>query len=530
MTKHFLRLYLLVLVPLLALILSSPLTPLINRWVASLAEEQYRGTYYLLQKELEALPESDWPGRVDELAKQFGRELKLARLDSKEISEEERQALHDRGHIYVRSNVLHAYAWWRIADSDYAIYTGFGESLEAQTDREASGTAYLIRHYLDKYDDLEQGVRELAPHFGFPLALKHESEMHFDAAQKALLDRGMIICGGKGVRADVYYGRTGRGDWLLVAGPIDDHAINERAMVAFAIMPSVLIALLLLLWLRPMWRDLKRLKADATHLGEGDLTVRTVVPKKSSTLHLLATTFNQMADSIQQLVEGQKELVHAVSHEFKTPVARLRFALEMLRDHPEERDRERYLGSMESDLVELEGLIGELLTHARYDRPDLAIHPEPIDLVQWLEQRAADHRRGNNDIAITVENNGVDGPVMFDPVAMEKLINNLLGNALRYARSQVEVTARCDGEQVEFCVDDDGPGIPEEECETVFNPFYRLDESRERSSGGSGLGLAIVRRIAERHEGKVSCDKSILGGARFCVRWPATEKQEAEKE
>lgn len=527
MTKHFLRLYLLVLVPLLLLLIFSPLQLLVNRWVATLAEEQYRGTYYLLQRELEALPQNEWPKRVGELATYFGRELKLAQLDSKQISEEEREALYERGHIYVRRDVLHAYAWWRIADSDYAIYTGFGESLEMQTDREASGTAHLILRHLEKYDDLEQGVRDLAPHFGFPLTLRHETELNFDAEQKALLDQGMIICGAGETRPQIYYGRVGRGDWMLMAGPIDDHAINERAMVAFAMMPTVLIALALLLWLRPLWRDLKQLKADAVSFGEGNLTRRTTLPRKS-TLHLLAETFNRMAESIQRLVEGQKELTHAVSHEFKTPVARLRFALEMLRDHPLEADRERYLGGMESDLDELEGLIGELLTHARYDRPDLAIHPEPVDLLKWLERRVSDHRRGNNHIVIAIENNGINGPVVFDPAAMERLINNLLANALRHARSLVQITVRCDGEQVELCVEDDGPGVPEVECEAVFNPFYRLDESRERGTGGSGLGLAIVRRIAERHEGVVSCDKSILGGARFCVRLPLTRQEEAE--
>lgn len=528
MTKHFLRLYLLVLVPLLALILSSPLQPLIDRWVSALAEEQYRGTSYLLQQELKTLPQSEWPTRVEALARHFGRKLELARIDSPQISEEERRALYERGHTYIRSDALHAHAWWRIGDSDYAIYTGFGESPEVQADRDASGTAYLIKRYLDGYDDLQQGVRELAPHFGFPLALQHEAELNFDDAQKALLDQGMIIGGGEGARSEIYYGRAGHGDWILVAGPLDDHNINERVMLAFSLIPTVLIAMALLFWLRPLWRDLKRLKTDATHLGEGDLAVRTEVPK-SSALHLLATTFNRMADSIQQLVEGQKELTHAVSHEFKTPVARLRFALEMLRDHPVAADRERYLGGMESDLDELEGLIGELLTHARYDRPDLAIHPEPVDLLKWLELRMADHRRGNDRIAIALQDDGVTGPAMFDPIAMEKLINNLLANALRHARSLVQVSAKCSGTENELCVEDDGPGVPEEECEAIFNPFYRLDESRERGTGGTGLGLAIVRRVIERHGGTVSCEKSNLGGARFCVRWPVALKQEARK-
>ncbi len=527
MTKHFLRLYLLLLVPLLILLLSSPLQPLFNRWVTALAEEQYRGTYYLLERELKDLPQSEWSARVEEMAQHFGRELKLIRLDSPQISEDERASLQQNGHTYTRESAHYAYALWRIGDSEYVIYNAARESRHEQADRDGAGTAYLIHRYLESYSDMHQGLRELSPHFGFPLALKHEAELNLNDEQRALLDQGKVIGVGGKVSPEIYYGRVGRDDWVLMAGPIDDHGINVRAMVAFVSTLLILIALMAFFWLRPVWRDLKQLKADATRLGEGDLTVRTVVPKRS-TLHLLATTFNQMADSIQQSIEGQKELVHAVSHEFKTPVARLRFALEMLRDHPEEMDRERYLGSMESDLVELEGLIGELLTHARYDRPDLAIHPEPLDLVQWLEQRAADHRRGNHDIALVVENGGVHAPVMFDPAAMEKLFNNLLANAQRYAKSLVKVTLKFDEDEVEVCVEDDGPGIPEEECEAVFNPFYRLDESRERSSGGSGLGLAIVRRIAERHDGKVSCGKSILGGARFCVRWPAKQQQEAE--
>lgn len=530
MTKHFLRLYLLVLIPLLVLFMFSPVQYFVNRWIATLAEEQYRGTYYLLEQELKAVPQSEWPERIDELAKHFGRELKLARLDSPQINDEERQALNERGHVYIRSVGRYAYAWWRVKQSDYAVYIGFGDAPQVQIDRDTSGTAYLIKRHLDNYSDLQQGLRELAPHFGFPLALKHETEMDFDATQKALLDQGKVVGGGGGdVRPEIYYGRVGQGDWILVAGPIDDHMLNERAMITFALMPTVLIALALFLWWRPLSRDLKRLKADATHLGEGDLAVRTEIPKRS-TLHLLATTFNRMADSIQHLVEGQKELTHAVSHEFKTPVARLRFALEMLRDYPQEADRERYLGGMESDLDELEGLIGELLTHARYDRPDLALHLEPVDLIKWLEQCAEDHRRGNPAMTITVLDDGIDDAVMMDRSAMEKLFNNLLSNALRYGRSQARVVAKRDDGNVEVCVEDDGPGIAESECEAVFNPFYRLDDSRERGSGGSGLGLAIVRRIIERHGGQISCERAILGGARFCVRWPVIPPQEAAKE
>ncbi|HEY0633759.1 MAG TPA: histidine kinase dimerization/phospho-acceptor domain-containing protein, partial [Gammaproteobacteria bacterium] len=439
MIRLFFHLYLAVFFPLLVLMLLpvNPLMPLIDRWVEVLTEEQYRGTFYLLEQELQALPQQQWAAHVKVLNEGFGRKLYLVRLDDTNISEATRQALLSSGHAYL-STPIHQ-AWSRVGRSDYALVLALDETLEERGHRNAVGTAQLIRHHLQQFDDPMVGMRKLASHFGFPLLLRHESELHLEASQWSRLHEGRMVRVVPKPGSEMIYGLLGRADWVIVAGPLDDHGLSERAQLLFALAPATLLALAVLFWLRPLWRDLQRLNGTASRFGAGELAVRSQLPRRS-TLTLLATTFNGMAESIQRLIEGQKELSHAVSHEFKTPVARLRFALEMLRDAPSESERQRYLRSVENDLDELETLIGELLSHARYDRPDLALNLRPVDLTEWLLRRVADHRRGNPRLNIGVEAAVLPQRVVMDEKAMDKLLNNLLSNATRYARSQIQVS------------------------------------------------------------------------------------------
>ena len=519
MIRVFFHLYLWVVLPLVALLLlpSSPLTGLFNHWVEKVVDEQYAGTFHLLERDLKALPPDQWPARVEELATHFGRELKLARLDSPDLSDRVQDRLRDTGQAYVPDPTPHL--WRRVADSDYALHIAFTETQREEAHRDANGTAYLIREYLSGYDNPQDGLRDLAPHFGFPLAFKRAGEVELSESQRADLERGLLVSVDLAPGRELYYGKLGGKDWVLVAGPLDDHALTQRVKIAFATLPAAVLALAVLLWLRPLWRDLKRLNRTAATFGQGDLAVRSALPKRS-TLHLLSTTFNAMADGIQRSIEGQKELTHAVSHEFKTPVARLRFALEMLREDPTETDRERYLDSIDNDLGELEALIGELLTHARYDRPDLALKRAPVAFADWLRRRVGEFQAFQPRLRIDVDDRDAPARVAMDVRAMDKLINNLLANAVRHARQRVYVVASADAGFLRLTVTDDGPGIPEAEHEAVFRPFYRVDAGRDRDASGTGLGLAIVRRIAERHGGTVRCETSELGGARLVVRWP----------
>jgi signal transduction histidine kinase len=193
----------------------------------------------------------------------------------------------------------------------------------------------------------------------------------------------------------------------------------------------------------------------------------------------------------------------------------------MLQDSSREEDRTRFMQSMNSDIDELDQLVAELLTYARFDRdrPELTFQRQEIE--PWLRDAVRQAAMGKDDLRIEFDVSGHElKHARFDPLLMARALSNLLENAARYAQTRVQVIFSSDDDCFRLIVDDDGPGIPEQERETVFNAFKRLDSSRGRGTGGYGLGLAIAQRISEWHGGEISVVDSPLGGARFKIRWP----------
>ena len=177
MIRAFLKLYLLVITPLLviALIPGTPLRWLIDDMAQNILAEQYRGTFFLFEKELENLPQSDWPEHIRKLNKEFARELKLEKIDEIDIRDSQRRKLLKDGLLHSSEGT--AGYWYRIRGSNYAIYNGLEESDDELFQRDAQGTAFLVRKWIDDYDDPRLGLKALRKEFGFPLKILHENEL-----------------------------------------------------------------------------------------------------------------------------------------------------------------------------------------------------------------------------------------------------------------------------------------------------------------------------------------------------------------
>lgn len=267
----------------------------------------------------------------------------------------------------------------------------------------------------------------------------------------------------------------------------------------------------------PFVRRLKRLEEAAVRIGRGDLAARADVTSMDA-VGSLARRFNEMAERNQQLLEAQRATLQAVSHELRTPTARIRFGLEMLSEAKEPSRIQDRLRSIDEDLNEVDHLVTELLELNRSEVPSgTARESIPVrPVLTALAQRASEF---STSLAIVV-----DAPeeltVAAEPHLFRRAIRNLLSNAVRYARSQVVLTARRVGGQIEITVDDDGPGVPADQRIRVMEPFARLDDSRSRDTGGVGLGLAIVARVVASHGGRVEVGERPAGGARFRILWP----------
>ncbi|MGE5769679.1 MAG: ATP-binding protein [Betaproteobacteria bacterium] len=345
------------------------------------------------------------------------------------------------------------------------------------------------------------------------------------------LDAGDIAIDHDG---DIMYHRLGTSSKVLVVGPLasnrnpelkDRLPLELRLRLLTWSLTGLIFGIALWFWVRPVWRDLEALRQTARDLGDGDFDARS--PRARSRLFApLSDTMNSMAERVQQLMATHRDLASAISPELRPPIARVRFALEMLSGTDERAERERLWAMMDGDLDELDHLIDTSLTYARFEREAPEPHFSSVPFADWLADEVDAVRLLGRDLTITVDTSKLPKnlTVDLDRKAMPYALRNLLRNAFKYASKQILVSAElADDGRILVHVDDDGIGIPPEDRENVFSAFTRLDRSRDRATGGYGLGLAITRRVLELHGGNATADAAPLGGARFTLAWRASQ-------
>ena len=198
--------------------------------------------------------------------------------------------------------------------------------------------------------------------------------------------------------------------------------------------------------------------------------------------------------------------------------------MEIIRDEDDKALIEQYLDTMDQNIEELDGLVDELLIYAKFDREEPQLTLSNIDLIQLLNDVLKRFSLTEPSLSFMLNQSALkeQSELMctVDKESMMRIIDNLVRNAIRYAKSHIEVNVSTVGNNCVVSVEDDGPGIPEEQWTVLFDPFVRLDQSRDRKSGGIGLGLAIVKRFIELHKGQAKIGCSSLGGASFELKWP----------
>jgi two-component system sensor kinase ParS len=294
---------------------------------------------------------------------------------------------------------------------------------------------------------------------------------------------------------------------------------HESVLVRFV--PVVFYASILLivgLWLRPLLTDLRVLTVAARKFAT-DYREPLNTARQTKQLTSLATNLDDMSGKVSQLIQSQKEMTAALSHEMRTPLARVRFAVAVLEGEVEDALHPQ-LRAINTDVQQIDDLISDMLDYARLDHPGLRMDCQDVALEPWLRQVAA--ACPPHEKALECVRAGDIERAWMEPRLMELALNNLLANALRYAKQRVRVEITRDHDVYRLVVEDDGDGIPEADRAAVFRAFTRLDTSRNRETGGFGLGLAIVARIAALHRGRVIAGASrALGGARMAMEWPA---------
>jgi signal transduction histidine kinase len=256
----------------------------------------------------------------------------------------------------------------------------------------------------------------------------------------------------------------------------------------------------------------------AEEITATDLARRLPEPEGRDEIARLAETLNAMLGRLADSRDRLTAFVADAAHELRSPVASIRQHSEVAQAHPEQADAGELADVVHAESLRLQRLVDDLLLLARGDAGARQRFDQPVDLDDVVGAAVARLRPVS---AAVIDTSGVSGgQVRGDAGALDRLVGNLLENAVRHAEGRVAVSLVEDATGVTLTVDDDGPGIPEADRARVFERFVRLDEARSRDAGGSGLGLAIVAAVAVAHGARVLVDAAPLGGARFRVVFP----------
>ncbi len=310
-------------------------------------------------------------------------------------------------------------------------------------------------------------------------------------------------------------------DLLVVAHFTQDDRplIAPQSIVVGAVLSLLIMMLTALFLILPTILRLHRYELICKRVSHGDFHAR-CDEKRNDTLGVLAHHIDEMTTANLNHFEQQKSLLQAVAHEMRTPLSRIRFSLEMLNIAEDDEKSLARLDSIDEDLTEVDSLIKELSYFNYVDAGNGRQHFEENDVGRMIDMTIDKAAPSLQKFAVSVEGLTDDMTIEADATAFRRVIGNLIGNAVRYAKEKITIRVRLDGAMLEVAVEDDGPGIPVESRQEVFEPFASVDKARNKAHSGFGLGLAIASRIMKVHEGSITIEDSELGGCRMVTKWP----------
>ena len=272
------------------------------------------------------------------------------------------------------------------------------------------------------------------------------------------------------------------------------------------ILTGIIVAVSILFWLpfiRSITGAVRNITKATEQIAEENFDVR-VSEKRTDELGRLGTSINHLAARLSGFVGGQKRFLGDISHELNSPLARMNFALTILEDRVDEKNR-AYVADVKEEVELMSKLVGELLNYSKAGMQTAEAALESVKL-RPLVERVVERETANEPAGIII---GIEGNicVLAQPELLTRALSNIVRNAVRYAGYAGKITVvaqKTDNRLIEITVSDEGTGVPENELEKIFDPLYRVESHRSRQTGGTGLGLAIVKTCVEACQGKVT--------------------------
>jgi two-component system OmpR family sensor kinase len=383
------------------------------------------------------------------------------------------------------------------------------------------GINQIVINDINQYEDKISRLAYWSQRFNYQFSIKPINDIYLSSHQLEILSLNQVLINVEsGFVVDdikIYYYHISCDCVLVLEKDYGSHGAFQSYLQSFLFFVISALAIFIFYYANTHKNQVNKLVKVYQQYGAGEFSVRinlnTPLPYTP-----LAKTFNQMAEEIKLLIEEQKTLVHGVSHDLRTPIARLRFALDMTRECNSAEEFMTKIQYMDQDLDELDTLVDEWLFYAELNGKSEKLILENIDLKELTQ--ASVRKIQVLYPKIQFEFIAQNSCVLANSRLLSRAIDNLLTNAGKFAQSKVRIIISVNevdknNEVLCLLVEDDGPGIPEQLQNKIVQPFVKLDESR--NSSGSGLGLAIVKSILDKHRAQLCIKTNTLGGASFVM-------------
>ncbi|EEX93482.1 two-component sensor protein [Vibrio orientalis CIP 102891 = ATCC 33934] len=290
---------------------------------------------------------------------------------------------------------------------------------------------------------------------------------------------------------------------------------DKPFQLLFAVM---LVSTPLLLWLAwALSQPARKLERAAKRVAKGEFVVDPALEKGTSEFRQAGASFNQMVEAVNQMISGQQRLLSDISHELRSPLTRLRMANALATRKQGESPE---LTRIDTEAQRLEQMIAELLELSRM-QADSHLTREEQPMVSLWEAILSDAQFEAEQMNKTLTFNAIpDQVISGNPKLLMSALDNIVRNAIYYGKDRIEVEMSTSESQIVIAVDDNGEGVPEQELDAIFRPFYRVSTARDRHSGGTGLGLTITESAIRQHSGSIIAKRSKLGGLRVEITLP----------
>ncbi|NOI60449.1 envelope stress sensor histidine kinase CpxA [Vibrio coralliilyticus] len=295
---------------------------------------------------------------------------------------------------------------------------------------------------------------------------------------------------------------------------------DKPFQLLFAVM---LVSTPLLLWLAwALSQPARKLERAAKRVAKGEFFVDPQLEKGTSEFRQAGKSFNQMVEAVNQMISGQQRLLSDISHELRSPLTRLRMATALASRKQGESPE---LNRIDTEAQRLEQMIGELLELSRM-QVDSHVEREQQPIGSLWEAILSDAQFEAEQMHKTLRYDAIpERTISGNPKLLMSAVDNIVRNAIYYGKDVIQVSLSIHSDQLTIAVDDNGEGVPEQELEAIFRPFYRVSTARDRHSGGTGLGLAITENAIRQHSGSIQALRSELGGLRVEIRLPLVPMQ-----